>query len=120
MVKHLQSRGVKRADAEGFVTTYNSRNTDITDGAKVRINVVRIKKNGGWDELNPHYKEFVLANKNTLFTAIKDEHTFVLEEDTTEPRWKFIAADLDLIEAAPVEVHPAGGGGDGEDKPIEG
>lgn len=76
-------------------------------GDKCKVNVERITGRKEWSKLNPKYKQFVLDNKNTIFTVQQDKFKphkdgFVsivsLVEDTTEPKWLWCVDDLIKIE----------------------
>lgn len=72
-------------------------------GDKCKINVEKIISRKDWERLNPKYKQFVLDNVDTTFTAQEDKFkpdkdgfiaivSFV--EDTTEPKWLWSVDDL--------------------------
>lgn len=76
-------------------------------GDKCKLNIERITNRKEWANLNPKYKQFVLDNKNTVFTVQADNYKpksdgFVaivaFAEDTTDPKWLWSVDDLIKIE----------------------
>lgn len=70
------------------------------DGDKVKLNVDKISGRKDFEVKSEPYSEFVLSNRNTVFTAKMIQNNIVcFEEDT---RWLFW--DEDLEEASNEEV----------------
>ena len=107
-VKNLQKKGLKRESAETFVErmdfTEHHFSRDVWEGEQVKLNYDRITH---WKILRQEYRDFVEANKDTVFTvefddirkkeAEKNEGLSGLcqfVEDTTPVKWLFYAIDL--------------------------
>lgn len=110
-VKNLQKKGLKRESAETFVErmdfTEHSFNRDVWEGEKVKLNYDRITHYKDWKILRQEYKDFVEANKDTVFTVEFDDirkkeaekskgisSLCQFVEDTTPVKWLFYAIDL--------------------------
>ena len=110
-VKNLQKKGLKRESAETFVErmdfTEHHFSRDVWEGEKVKLNYDRITHYKDWKILRQEYRDFVEANKDTVFTvefddirkkeAEKNEGLSGLcqfVEDTTPVKWLFYAIDL--------------------------
>ncbi len=110
-IKNLQKKGLKRESAETFVErmdfTEHHFNRDVWEGEKVKLNYDRITHYKDWKILRQEYRDFVEANKDTVFTVEFDDIRkkeaeknkglsglcqFV--EDTTPVKWLFYAIDL--------------------------
>ena len=110
-VKNLQKKGLKRESAETIVErmdfTEHHFSRDVWEGEKVKLNYNRITHYKDWKILRQEYKDFVEANKDTVFTVEFDDIRkkeaekndgfsglcqFV--EDTTPVKWLFYAIDL--------------------------
>lgn len=95
--KQIQKRGYKRDTALAIVDMDESRHSPITDDTKVKLNVARIKKTySRWND-SDKFRTFLIDNRNTVFTARKDGNVYVLDEDTSDPKWEFLAADLIVV-----------------------
>ena len=82
---------------KGVVNQYNYN--DIS-GSKVKIDVERILGRPGG--LSKKYTDFLNANKDTVFTVIKEIDTkyatfYSLKEDTSVPKWMFQLEDLIIV-----------------------
>lgn len=110
-VKNLQKKGLKRESAETFVErmdfTEHHFNRDVWEGEKVKLNYDRITHYKDWKILRQEYRDFVEANKDTVFTVEFDDirkkeaeknkglsGLCQFAEDTTSVKWLFYAIDL--------------------------
>ena len=73
----------------------------IPEGTKVKLNIERITKNKDFVNYREEFKQFVVDNRNKIFTVEYDEiqeqprNLFVcLKEDPTPLKWLFYVGDL--------------------------
>lgn len=77
-----------------------AQKSELVEGEKVRINHDNIMANPMWKDYNPHYKEFVESNFDTIFTVEfenekqKNNQICVLKEDESEVKWIFNSFEL--------------------------
>lgn len=80
----------------------------LEEGAKVKINVIKIINSKDYKNLSSRYKEFIAKNGKKEFTVewdkarkeknSKDKKYFVcLAEDPTQPKWLFWTSDLIIL-----------------------
>lgn len=83
---------------------YDNINRKLEPGEKVKLNYEKIIGHKGYRNLNPLYKKFVEANKDTVFTVTYDQKhaknkiLACFEEDTSDPRWLFWVYDLKRVD----------------------
>ena len=110
-VKNLQKKGLKRESAETIVErmdfTEHHFSKEKRKKEKNKLNYDRITHYKDWKILRQEYKDFVEANKDTVFTVEFDDirkkeaekknrlsrHCQYVE-DTTPVKWLFYAIDL--------------------------
>lgn len=90
-------------DGASAVAEALQNETKIPDGAKVKLNVDQITARKDYRSKLPAYQDFVVRNRNTVFTARRvwpmKRHSFLeLEEDTTKPKWLWWDGDLIVVE----------------------
>ena len=68
----------------------------IPEGAKVRLDVEKIKAGKNYVRMNPEYKEFVESSEGVTFTAHVEEGCFVSLKEN--PKWLFWSGDLSRVE----------------------
>ena len=77
----------------------------LLEGEKVMLNVNKILASPDWPTRQEAYKDFVLINKNNVFTVMYDENyrhmprIVRLAEDDSEQRWLFSDNDLLVYDA---------------------
>lgn len=88
-------------------------NLKVFDGDTVKLDVQKMKSRKEWPRLNPKYRQFVEDNADREFTAgfidnddmvdgriekNKKLYTFTeLQEDTSDPKWRFHVDDLIVV-----------------------
>ena len=69
----------------------------MLDGKRVIINVDKLLSNHN----SVKFREFINANRDTVFTASlygKYTQMYILDEDTSSPKWMFFEDDLIEVE----------------------
>ena len=108
MTKVLVKKGLTKESAETFIMRLNNTTlnpVEAWEGEQVKLDYNRIVSYPDWKQMRDDYREWVEANKDTIFTVefdpykkeknSSDVNNFVqFVEDTTNPKWLFWAGDL--------------------------
>ncbi len=97
-VKKAKSKGIPEEYIEAYIVMLEAGTTIpvIPEGAKVRLDVEKIKAGKNYVRMNPEYKEFVESSEGVTFTAHVEEGCFVSLKEN--PKWLFWSGDLSRVE----------------------
>ena len=79
----------------------------LQEGDMVKLHLKNIRSSKDYPKLSRKYKEFIQANKDTVFTIERPtgrlstwKTVWSLKEDTSEPKWGFYEQDLVRVVSA--------------------
>lgn len=83
------------------LTSISLFNKNLKDGDSIKLNVDQMMRHKDWQRLNPKYREFVMQNRDTVFTAkIRRRNQSgdpVIIDLNENDMWSFWIGDLIII-----------------------
>lgn len=101
-VKRAQKKGIDKDSAKAYAEIISSGSgtpsppQDIAEGEKVKLDIEKIKGRKNYERMSDKYKEFVMANPDTIFTAHVERPSLISLVE--EPKWLFWCGDLIKLE----------------------
>lgn len=100
-IKQAQKKGISRNVAEAYISVKESGMDivslpkQIHEDDRVKLDVEKIKSRNDYQKMNPKYKQFIEANKDTVFTAHIERDTLISLKEF--PEWLFWSGDVIVL-----------------------